>query len=129
MQRTAVSYHLEVRNMKTDLMRQGCVPPGGRFYRRIGSFPLLDFRGCLYSLAHDFFQQCCYSDFCFYFCSCLVSKSCLTLFVTPVDCSWPSSSVHGISQARILEWVDILFSRRSSWPRPRVRTCFSCIGK
>ena len=39
------------------------------------------------------------------------------LFVTPVDCSLPSSSIHGISQARILEWVAISFSRGSSQPR------------
>ena len=32
----------------------------------------------------------------------------------------PSSSVHGIFQARILEWVAIPFSRRSSWPRNRI---------
>ena len=35
----------------------------------------------------------------------------------PVDCSPPGSSVHGILQARILEWVAISFSRGSSWPR------------
>ena len=35
----------------------------------------------------------------------------------PVDCSPPSSSVHGVLQARILEWVAISFSRGSSWPR------------
>ena len=35
----------------------------------------------------------------------------------PVDCSLPGSSVHGIFQARKLEWVAIFFSRRSSWPR------------
>ena len=35
----------------------------------------------------------------------------------PVDCSPPCSSVHGILQARILEWVAISFSRGSSWPR------------
>ena len=33
------------------------------------------------------------------------------LFVTPVDCSLPGSSVHGIFQARVLEWVAISFSR------------------
>ena len=32
----------------------------------------------------------------------------------PIDCSPPSSSVHGILQARILEWVAISFSRGSS---------------
>ena len=34
-----------------------------------------------------------------------------------MDCSPPGSSVHGVSQARVLEWVTISFSRRSSWPR------------
>ena len=33
------------------------------------------------------------------------------------DCSLPGSSVHGISQARMLEWVAISFSRGRSWPR------------
>ena len=42
-----------------------------------------------------------------------------------MDCSLPGSSIHGISQARILEWVDISFSRRSSWPRDW--TLVSCI--
>ena len=46
----------------------------------------------------------------------LVTKSCLTL-VTPMDCSPLVFSVHGILQARILEWVTISFSRASSWPR------------
>ena len=39
------------------------------------------------------------------------------LFFDPIDCSLPGSSVHGIFQARILEWVAISFSRRSSWLR------------
>ena len=37
-------------------------------------------------------------------------------FATPVDCSPPGSSVHGILQARILKWVAISFSRGSSNP-------------
>ena len=37
----------------------------------------------------------------------------------PMDCSPPSSCVHGILQAGILEWIDILFSRGSSQPRDR----------
>ena len=40
---------------------------------------------------------------------CLVTQSCLIL-CNPMDCSLPGSSVHGISQARILEWVAISFS-------------------
>ena len=54
-----------------------------------------------------------------------VTQSCLTL-CNPVDCSLPGSSIHGILQARILEWVAISFSRGSS--RPRDRTRVSCIG-
>ena len=38
-------------------------------------------------------------------------------FCDPMDGSLPSSSVHGIFQARILEWVAISFARRSSQPR------------
>ena len=52
---------------------------------------------------------------------CVLAKSlqsCLTLW-NPIDCSLPGSSVHGILQARILEWVAILFSRGSSQPRDR----------
>ena len=45
----------------------------------------------------------------------LVAQSCLTLF-NPMDYSPPGSSVHGILQARLLEWVAIPFSRGSSYP-------------
>ena len=44
-----------------------------------------------------------------------------------MDCSLPGSSVHGISQARILEWVAISFSSGSSWPRGWMHV--SCIGR
>ena len=39
----------------------------------------------------------------------------------PMDCSLPGSSVHGIFQARVLEWVSISFSRGSSWPRDQTQ--------
>ena len=45
-----------------------------------------------------------------------VAQSCPTL-CNPMDYSPPGSSVHGILQARILEWVAISFSRGSSEPR------------
>ena len=45
----------------------------------------------------------------------------------PIDYSLPGSSVHGILQARILEWVAISFSMGSSWPKDQ--TYISCIGK
>ena len=47
---------------------------------------------------------------------CLVAQSCLTLH-DPMDCSLPGSSVHWISQARILEQIAISFSGESSQPR------------
>ena len=66
--------------------------------------------------------------------------SCVQLFVAPwtvgcqaplsmefVDCNLPGSSVHGIFQAKTLEWFAISFSRESSWPRDW--TCVSCIGR
>ena len=65
----------------------------------------------------------CLQGFC---CCCLVTKSCPTL-CSPIDCSLQGSSVHGIFQARILEWVAISFSRRSS--QPRDWTHIFCIGK
>ena len=44
----------------------------------------------------------------------------------PMDCSLPGSSVHGIFQARVLEWVAISFSRGPS--QPKDRTWISCIA-
>ena len=44
-----------------------------------------------------------------------------------MDCSLPGFSVHGVFQARILEWVAVSYSRGSS--RPRDRTCISCTGR
>ena len=54
-----------------------------------------------------------------------VAQSCLTL-CDPMDGSPPGSVVHGIFQARILEWAAISFSRGSSQPRDRTRV--SCIA-
>ena len=56
----------------------------------------------------------------------LATKSCLTL-LEPHDCSPPGSSVHGILQVRIPEWVAISFSREPSGPRDR--TCICCIDR
>ena len=53
---------------------------------------------------------------CFKCCCCLVAKSFLTL-CDPIDCNPPGSSIHRISQARILEWVALPFSRGSPWIR------------
>ena len=57
------------------------------------------------------------------------SQSCLTLCNT-MACSLPGSSVHGIFQARVLEWVAISSSRRSFWPRNQACvSCISCTGR
>ena len=54
------------------------------------------------------------------------TQSCLTL-CDPMDCNSPGSSVHGILQASILEWVAVSSSRGSS--RHRDETPVSCIGR
>ena len=55
-------------------------------------------------------------------------QSCLTL-CDPMDCSWWGSSIHGILQATILEWVTMLSSRGSSQTRDWTRiSSISCIG-
>ena len=65
-------------------------------------------------------------------CVCVCVKSfqlCPTL-CDPIDCSPPGSSVHGILQARILEWIAMPFSRGSSLPRDRTHVSYvSCIGR
>ena len=53
--------------------------------------------------------------------------SSVRLFATPWTGDPPGSSAHGISQARILEWAAITFSRGSSWRKDL--TCISCIDK
>ena len=58
--------------------------------------------------------------------SCVLARSCPTL--TPTDCSPPASSAHGISQARILEWVSLPSSRGASRPRDQIQvSCLSCV--
>ena len=59
-----------------------------------------------------------------HFCCLVISH--VWLFCDSTDCSSPGSSVRGISQPRILEWVAISFSKGSSWPRDWTRD--SCIG-
>ena len=55
----------------------------------------------------------------------LVAQLCLTLCDTK-NCSLPGSSAHGILQARILEWVAILFSMGSSLPRDQTPVSLHC---
>ena len=77
---------------------------------KIGIPQLVDIGSFLYC------RQCVYV---------LVAQSCLTL-CDPTDYSPPDFSVHGILQARILEWIAIPFSRGTS--QPRDRTLVSCIA-
>ena len=58
-------------------------------------------------------------------CCCLVTKSCSTL-CDHTDCSPPGSCIHGIFQARILQWVAIAFSRVSFQLRDWI--CISCLA-
>ena len=68
-------------------------------------------------------SQCCDSFCCttkrISYAYVLVAQSCPTL-CDPMDCSPPGSFIHGIFQARILEWVAIPFSGRSSQPRDQI---------
>ena len=72
---------------------------------------------------HHFFLQGGGKAACY---CCLVARSCPTL-CDPVDYSPPGSSIHGILQARIPEWIAISFSRGSSWSRDQ--TWISCTGR
>ena len=54
------------------------------------------------------------------------AKSCSSI-CDPMDCSPPGFSVLGISEARILEWVAIFFSRGPS--QSKRRTCVSCVSR
>ena len=71
------------------------------------------------SVSFNYVTQCC--------CCCLVAKSCLML-CNPMNCSPPGSSVHELSQARILELVVISFSRWSSQPRNQIHISWIADG-
>ena len=71
-------------------------------------------------------ETSCHQCVCVCVCVYTHTQSCLTL-CDPMNCSPPGSSVHGISQVKILEGVAISYSWWSS--RPRNRTCISCIGR
>ena len=89
------------------------------------SFPIMVFSGYM-SRSGIAGSLCVCLCVCVCVCVCvLVAQSCPTL-CNSLDCNPPGSSVHGILQASILEWVVISFFRRSSPPRDR--TWFSCIA-
>ena len=63
-------------------------------------------------------------------CACVQSHFSRVRLCNFVDCSLPSSSVHGILQARILEWVAMPSSRGSSQPRDQTHVSYiSYIGR
>ena len=66
---------------------------------------------------HYIFFGCCSDDssFGYWVCLCVFSHSVVSNLLWLHDCSPPGSSVHGFLQTRILEWVVISYSRRSSW--------------
>ena len=66
-------------------------------------------------MEHEYFSSTSYV---------LVAQSCPTL-CDPIDCS---SSVHGISQAKIQEWVAMPFSRETSWPRDQTWVSWTAGG-
>ena len=104
--------------------------------------PLIGYFQLIFLLTYWFFfffflflgQVCCwisvlnssvYSLYCVHAKS---PPSCVIL-CDPMDCSPPGSSVHGIHQARILEWVAMYSSRGSSRPRDRTWVSYiSCAG-
>ena len=59
-------------------------------------------------------------------CVCTKSLQLCPTLSNPMDCSLPGSSIHGISQARVLEWVALSFSRGSSRPRDQTRIYLHC---
>ena len=113
-----------------------CSPPGSSVHgisqaSILESFAISFFRGFFWPMGWTFITFFGRQTFCYWAtrearysnCCCLVAKSWPTL-CDPLDCSSPRTSVHGILQARILEWVAISFSSGSS--QPRDWTCVSC---
>ena len=113
---------LEVKSLPWS-SQQGCNPSGG-FKEQSGSLSFPSSRGrCIYwllgpsslfkTIRHVCSVASVVSDFC-----------------DPMDYSPSGSSVHGILQARILEWVAMPSSRGSSQPRDWTRVSYiSCIGR
>ena len=88
------------------------------FHHKLPICRSFGFEACM-TLFNSTFTKCC-----------LFSPA--QLFVTPwtVDCSPPGSSVHGILQTRILDWVVVPSSRRSSQPRDQTNVSYvSCVGR
>ena len=98
-------------------------------YSIINFSPVIRPMGCfLFFILINITLMIILTDKSWYCCYCLVTKSC-PILCNPVDCSLPGSSVHEISQARIIEWVAISFLRGSSRPRDQTHIfCISCLA-
>ena len=96
--------------------------------RRSVRYRCIQVHALTHMYAHTYIYMCIYVYICvstFFVCAYLLSH--VWLFITLLYyCSLSGSPVHGISQARIPEWVAISFSRGSSWPRDQ--TCISCVS-
>ena len=99
------------------------------FFQRLVNWWLLNYIQCLFFLCGEMYLYLCIPIYLSIYLSYFLKprwgpcpfrvpaqslQSCLTL-CDPMDCTLPTSSVHGFFQARILEWVAIPFSRGSSW--------------
>ena len=104
-----VSLALQIRNL----------PLGDYMYTNICTHI---FHSCMYTNMCDLFELCEINNLTLIVCPFfkIISQSCPTL-CDPIDYSLPGSSVHEIFQARVLEWIAVLFSRGSSWPRDQTQ--------
>ena len=102
-----------------------CIPLNLPYLAGMHLFILSQSAGTAMSLSkpdlvgRSFILLCVCVCVCVCVCACVHVHLCLTL-CNPMDCSPPSSSVYGIFQAIILEWVATPSSRGSSWPNDRI---------
>ena len=104
---------------------EGHTPPAAHQASSLAPFCLI-FQNIYSSLQSCFLWAKEHGQIKWIYCGCLlVAQSCPTLYDL-VGCSPLGSPVHGILQARILDWVAMSFSKGSSWPRDQ--TPFSCMA-
>ena len=83
----------------------------------------------VYSCVINYPQTQWLKTMCVFVCVCVCTRSVVLTLYDPMDGSPPGPSVHGISQARIQEWIAISFSRGSSSPRDQTLSSYvSCTG-
>ena len=124
-----LQHHFLQRNPRADLLQNGlvgspCSPRDSQESSPIPQFKSIDYLFMIkFCLAPSTTPT---KEYILNLCVC-VSSSVMSNYLWPMDCNPRGSSVHGISQARILEWVAIPFFRVPS--QPRDWTCISCIDK